>query len=453
MNTDDTIAAICTGLGGAISIIRISGNDALTTAVKIWHGRKKLTKSNARMMLLGKIVADNDQAGDPALAVYMPSPNSYTGDDVVELHCHGGTLSARRTLNTALTHGARMAEPGEFTYRAFMNGKMDLTQAEAVADLINAHSEMALHMAERQIDGTLKKIINKCYKDLTDLLAECESRMDFVEEDLGWSAQQVYEAKINHVAAQLEQLIASGQTGVILRNGIRVVLAGRPNSGKSSLMNLLLGYDRAIVTNLPGTTRDILQETANLRNIPVKLTDTAGIREATDLIEGLGIDRSKQSLKQAQVVFWMLDATANDLTVEVNEMLAHAGDSKIIAIWNKIDAIADPSMIFPPIKYPTVKISVAQRIGINELLDRFETAVWSYPHDEEPEVAVSSRHAMLLAEALAAMPEAIATTASADWELAAVHLRSAIAALGAITGENITPDILDNIFSRFCIGK
>jgi tRNA modification GTPase len=453
MNTDDTIAAICTGLGGAISIIRISGPEALETASKTWSGTRQLSKSNPRTMLLGKIVTDNDQTGDPALAVYMPGPNSYTGDNVVELHCHGGALSARRTLNAVLANGARMAEPGEFTYRAFMNGKMDLTQAEAVADLINAHSEMALHMAERQVDGALKDIVNSCYTELTDLLAECESRMDFAEEDLGWSNQQVYQDKINATAQKIERLIASGREGGILRNGIRVVLAGRPNSGKSSLLNLLLGYDRAIVTDLPGTTRDILEETANLRNIPVKLTDTAGIREATDLIEGLGIDRSKQSLKQAQAVFWLLDASTDNLTEEIDEMLAHAGNNKVIAIWNKIDAVERHSLILPDIIFPTVEISVEQRLGIDELLDKFETAVWEYPHDEEPEVAVSARHAALLAEAFAVLPEAIETTASSDWELAAVHLRAAIAALGAITGENITPDVLDNIFSRFCIGK
>ncbi|MCF6175799.1 MAG: tRNA uridine-5-carboxymethylaminomethyl(34) synthesis GTPase MnmE [Victivallaceae bacterium] len=455
MNTDDTIAAICTGLGGAISIIRISGTEALQTAAETWSGTRKLSKSSARTMLLGKIVTDNDQTGDPALAVYMPGPNSYTGDDVVELHCHGGTLSARRTLNAVITNanGARMAEPGEFTYRAFMNGKMDLTQAEAVADLINAHSEMALHMAERQVDGVLKDIVNNCYTELTDLLAECESRMDFAEEDLGWSNQQVYQDKINRISQKIERLIASGREGGILRNGIRVVLAGRPNSGKSSLLNLLLGYDRAIVTDLPGTTRDILEETANLRNIPVKLTDTAGIREATDLIEGLGIDRSKQSLKQAQAVFWLLDASTDNLTEEIDEMLAHAGNNKVIAIWNKIDAVERHSLILPDIIFPTVEISVEQQLGIDELLDKFETVVWEYPHDEEPEVAVSARHAALLAEVFAVLPEVIETTASSDWELAAVHLRAAIAALGAITGENITPDVLDNIFSRFCIGK
>ena len=185
----------------------------------------------------------------------------------------------------------------------------------------------------------------------------------------------------------------------------------------------------------------------------MKLADTAGIRDATDLIEGLGIDRSKQSLKQAQVVFWVLDAAVDNLQVEVDEMLAHAGNGKVIAIWNKIDLVKSKSIVLPALQFPCVEISVANKLGIDDLLDQFETAVWDYPHDEEPEVAVSSRHAALLAEAFAVFPEAIDTTATCDWELAAVHLRVAIAALGMITGENVTPDVLDNIFSRFCIGK
>ncbi len=454
MNTDETIAAIATGLGGAVSIIRVSGNGAQQCADQVWRGKAPISAVPPRTMALGRIVTANDAVGEPALAVFMPGPNSYTGEDVVELHCHGGALAARRTLNALLDNGARMAEPGEFTYRAFMNGKMDLTQAEAVADIINAHSEMALHTAERQVDGALKKIIDQCYEQLTDLLAECESRMDFAEEELDWSGDEYYHNTLADISEQLEQLLASGNEGAILRHGIRVVLAGRPNAGKSSLLNLLLGYERAIVTNLPGTTRDVLEETANLRNIPVKLTDTAGIREATDLIEGLGIDRSKQSLKQAQIVFWVLDAAAADLQTEVDELFTHTQNSRVIAIWNKIDILTDKQLsALPALPCPTVKISVAQRRGIDKLLEQFEIAVCDYPHDEEPEIAVSSRHSALLSEALQNLPEAQARLTDAEWELAAVHLRAAIVALGMITGKTVTPDLLENIFSRFCIGK
>jgi tRNA modification GTPase len=222
--------------------------------------------------------------------------------------------------------------------------------------------------------------------------------------------------------------------------------------GKSSLLNLLLGFDRAIVTQIPGTTRDTLEELAHLRNIPVKLIDTAGIREADDLIEGMGIDRSKQSIKQAQIVFWLLDASVENTLYEFEEMKKHVeGRSNVICVWNKIDACPHASLPGAPL--PTVEISVAKNTGIEKLLDAFEKAAWGFPHTEEPEIAVSSRHAVLLNEAASALPEAAEKIITEDWELAATNLRSAISALGAITGEDADPDVLDNIFSRFCIGK
>ncbi len=452
MNTEDTICAICTGVGGAISIIRIAGADALKIGRKIWRGQSELNKKNARKMLLGKIVLQDGSAGDSALALYMPGPNSYTGGDVVELHCHGGVLATRQTLDTALQAGARSAEAGEFTFRAFVNGKMDLTQAEAVCDLITAHSDMALHLAERQIQGKLSASIGELRAQLIDILAECESRMDFAGEDLDWTDASVFIDKLENIGANIAKLLESGREGIVLRNGIRVVLAGKPNSGKSSLLNLLLGFDRAIVTQVPGTTRDTLEETANLRGIPVTLIDTAGIREATDLIEGIGIDRSHQSIKQAQIVFWLLDASARDLDAEINEMNTHTVDKEnLIAIWNKSDLIQDRAL--PGLPCPSLKVSVLKSQGIEDLLNLLEKAVWEFPHSGEPEIAVNARHAKLLQEAIEALPGAAVNLGDNDWELAAVHLRSAISALALITGEESDPDILDNIFSRFCIGK
>ena len=225
MNTEDTICAICTGVGGAISIIRIAGPDALKTGQKIWRGQAELNLANSRRMLLGKIILPDGNIGDSALAVYMPGPNSYTGDDVVELHCHGGTLATRQTLDTALQSGARAAEAGEFTFRAFVNGKMDLTQAEAVCDLITAHSDMALHLAERQIRGSLSATIGKLRERLIDILAECESRMDFADENLDWTEASVFIAQIAEITTGIAELLASGREGIVLRNGIRVVLA------------------------------------------------------------------------------------------------------------------------------------------------------------------------------------------------------------------------------------
>ena len=452
MNTEDTICAICTGVGGAISIIRIAGPNALQVGQKVWHGQAGLDQKNSRKMLLGKIILPDGNIGDSALAVYMPGPNSYTGGDVVELHCHGGALATRQTLDTALQAGARAAEAGEFTFRAFVNGKMDLTQAEAVCDLITAHSDMALHLAERQIQGKLSANIGKLREQLVDILAESESRMDFAGEDLDWTDDSVFIDRLEKIGAEIAKLLESGREGIVLRNGIRVVLAGKPNSGKSSLLNLLLGFDRAIVTQLAGTTRDTLEESANLRGIPVTLIDTAGIREATDMIEGIGIDRSHQSIKQAQVVFWLLDASADDIEAEIAEMNTHTVEKEnLIAIWNKSDLVKDK--VLPELSCPSVKISVLESSGIDELLNLFEKAVWEFPHSEEPEIAVNARHARLLEEAIEALPGAAMNLSDKDWELAAVHLRSAISALASITGEESDPDILDNIFNRFCIGK
>jgi tRNA modification GTPase len=452
MNTEDTICAVCTGIGGAVSIIRISGSEALTTGQKTWRGKNMLGTSNARRMLLGKIILNDGSDGDSALAVYMPGPHSYTGDDVVELHCHGGALAAKQTLETVLQAGARAAEPGEFTFRAFVNGKMDLTQAEAVCDLISAHSDMALHLAERQIEGRLSNKIGSLHEQLVNILAESESRMDFAEEDLDWTASEKIITDLEKIGGDIASLLESSREGIILRNGIRVVLAGKPNAGKSSLLNLLLGFDRAIVTQLPGTTRDTLEETAHLRGIPVTLIDTAGIREATNLIEGIGIDRSRQSIKQAQIVFWLLDASAEDLDAEITEMKNHTHKKdNLIAIWNKTDLAAKRKL--PSLPCPMVKLSVLKSQGINELLNLFEKAVWEFPHSAEPEIAVNARHAKLLEEALEALPGAAVNLNEGDWELAAVHLRSAISALASITGAESDPDILENIFSRFCIGK
>lgn len=447
MNTSDTIAAICTGSGGAISIIRISGSNALDVLNKIWKGKDSPSRQNARKLILGKI-----SSGEPALAVFMPCPNSYTGDDIAEIQCHGGAYSTKKILEEVFKSGARPAEPGEFTFRAFMNGKMDLTQAEAVSDIITAHTSMALHLAEKQISGKLKSSINEIRNTLLDVLAECESRMDFPEEELDWKSPAALSDTIKNETSNIQKLLASKNEGAVLRGGIRAVIAGKPNAGKSSLMNLLLGYDRAIVTQIPGTTRDTLEEYANIRNIPVKLIDTAGIREADDIIESMGIERSKETIKQGQVILWLLDASSNSINHDVKELKTHTqGKTNVIAVWNKCDAAAHENL--PDTGVPSVRISVKENSGIEIMLDLFEKAVWGYPHTEEPEIAVSARHAALLEEAIQNLPDSCEKIISLDWELAAVNLRLSMDALGKITGETADPDVLDNIFSRFCIGK
>ena len=459
MNTSDTIAALCTAPGGAISIIRLSGDQALVIGNKVWKGRRPLDDTVPRTLNLGICAVSSregaDRIGDHALAVYMPAPNTYTGEDVVEIHCHGGTLVSKEVLDAVLANGARSAEPGEFTFRAFLNDKLDLTQAEAVSDVVSAHSDMALHIAERQMSGLLGEQIRKIRNELFAVLAECESHLDFGEEDLNWEPVDSMISKVESALNLSKQLYASGREGVVLRDGVRIVLAGRPNAGKSSLLNLVLGFNRAIVTQIPGTTRDTLEEFATIRNIPVKLIDTAGIREADDVIEEIGVEKSFESLKRAQLIVWVMDASGN-VVEEAALMLEHtAGKDNIIALWNKTDIAGDITLpTFDDRNNITVVSgSVLENRGIEKLFDAVESIVWGGKHTEEPEIAVSARHSELLQSAIDAQEGVKVHLEDSEWELAAVQLRTAIFALGTITGEDADPDVLDDIFSRFCIGK
>ena len=450
MNTVDTICAVASGVGGAIAIIRLSGRAALRIGNEIWRGSAPLERATARRMNLGKIVG----VGDAALAVYMPAPNSYTGEDVVELQCHGGALVSRRVLELAIAAGARLAAPGEFTFRAFVNGKLDLTQAEAVGDIITAGSDIALELAENQLSGALSRRIAALRADMTDILGDVESRLDFPEEHLGWEAKELLADRIAAAMTSVGELAATIEAGRCYREGVSLVIAGRPNVGKSSLLNALLGRDRAIVSDIPGTTRDTLEEFATLRNIPVRLTDTAGIRQGAEPLEALGIERSKRSLRSGEIVFWLLDASAPELAEELEflrDELA-AVSSPVIAIWNKRDLA--PERELPPTGVTTAVVSVKENLGLSELLDVFEREVWcGTAQFARPEVAVNERQRGLLSTAIEALAAVLPELENEDWELAAVQLRLAVNALGEITGETAGLDILDNIFSRFCIGK
>jgi len=450
VNDSDTIAAVCTGVGGAVSVIRISGAAALAVAGKIFQSRQALGHANARRLLLGKAFPDGGGPGEPSMAVYMPGPNSYTGEDVVELHAHGGACNSRRLLEAAARAGARQAAPGEFTFRAFCNGKMDLTQAEAVADLIAAGSQMSLRLAERQMDGALGRQIKTVRDQLVDILAECESRLDFPEEELDFLPPDAQAERLAALRAGLKALHDTRGDGVALRDGVTIVIAGRPNSGKSSLLNRLLGFDRAITAPLPGTTRDTLEEHSVLRGLPLKLVDTAGLRDSDDPTEQNGVARAVASIKRAQLVVWLLDASRAD---EPGPLEEHLGEhQKILTVWNKTDLVATPAEL-PDTPYPTARISTLTGTGMEEFLDLLERSVWDHPHAAEPEVAVSARHAELLKTAMTALDDATVHVLSQDWELAATGLRDAAAALGEIIGVGAGIDIYETIFSKFCIGK
>lgn len=439
MNTADTIAAIATGTGGAVAIVRISGPRAREIAQTVWRGRGL---EQPRWLNLGTVAA----TGDHALAVFMPGPRSYTGDDVAELQIHGGNLAARRTLEACFAAGARMAEPGEFTFRAFVNGKLDLAQAEAVADFISASGDAALALAAHQLSGALSRRISGLRAKLTDILGDLESRLDFPEEHLEWDAPELLNARLAEIADELERLRSTLGAGRRFRDGVAAAICGRPNAGKSSLLNALLGRDRAIVSATPGTTRDTIDEFVTLRNLPVRLTDTAGIRSAEEEIEAEGVERARAALAAADVVLWVIDAS--EPPPELPEL---AGvKAPVIAVWNKCDL---PHGDLPELPFEAVEISTLKRTGLDALLDAFERAVWHGSREAVPEVAVNERHAAKIAEALDCLFRAPGEISCEYWELASVMVRQAADSLGEITGETASVDVLDNIFSRFCIGK
>ena len=443
MNTTDTIAAPASAVGGAVTVIRISGPEALKVLKEVWHGKSDPAKeSNFRKMLLGNV------NGDPALAVFMPGPRSYTGDDVAEIHCHGGAAAAANAVGAILSCGARTAEPGEFTFRAFVNGKLDLTQAEAVSDLISAGSNAALKLAERQLAGSLSEKLNGIYEKISALISECEARLDFPDEELDFDPQDA--EKIADIQKLIKHLLDSGKAGSLLRDGIDVVLAGKPNAGKSSLFNLLAGSERAIVTPIPGTTRDTVESQIVLCDLPVKLTDTAGLRESHDPVEQLGVARSRRAIAAAKVVFWVLDSSAPDLQKEIEKAEFAPGT---IAVWNKCDLLP-PDAVLPELPCPAVRISVTDNSNISGLLEEFTKIVYGEGENARiPEVAVNARSKALLEEADTALLQSMSQFADGEFELAASDLRCALHAVGKITGKSSDPDVLDEIFRNFCIGK
>ena len=449
----DTIAALATAPGGSIAIIRVSGLDALSIAGKVWRGKTNL-ESNERRLVLGQMIdPETQEPGDQAMAVYMKGPQTYTGEDVVEFQCHGGNFTAKHTLMCALKAGARAAEAGEFTKRAFVNGKLDLTQAEAVMDVISAGSEKAMQIAVNQLNGRFGNEIRSMYDGLSDLLAECEVRMDFVDEDLNWTPPETMNKTLNDASALMAKLLEGRKDGEVLRDGVKVIIGGPPNAGKSSLMNHVLGRDRAIVTDIAGTTRDTLEEYTRIRGIPLKITDTAGIREAEDIVERTGIERSKQALKEAQLILWLMD-----LSRPLEDQLPpedFKSDAPLIVILNKSDIALEQELpsYFNQSNVSHVRVSVKSEDNLSRLYDLIEEAVWQEDHHHIPDVAVNARHGVLLEQAVQQIDDCQACIDGEAWELVSVHLRGALDPLGEILGLTLMPDILHTIFGRYCIGK
>jgi len=452
---DDTIAAIATPLGeGGLAVIRISGVQALAVADTIFSpvGKSSLKPSAAasHTIQFGHVVRDGKTI-DEVLVAVMRAPRTFTREDIVEITCHGGILPAKMVLDAALANGARMAEPGEFTRRAFLNGRIDLAQAEAVADLIHSRTELALSAANEQLAGKLSQRINQLRDDLLKTLAHVEAYIDFPEEDIAEETKGQLLGRLERGVAFMDELLRTANEGQILRRGIRAAIIGRPNAGKSSLLNQLLGHDRAIVSPIPGTTRDTVEETANIRGLPVVFIDTAGLREARDEIEMEGIRSSRESLRKAEFILHVFDGS-EPLTEADEKYLTEFAGKKRILVRNKIDL---PPKLSLPGSPQIVDVCCITGKGIEALKDAIKNLAWSGEIKTEMlQVMINSRHQEALSRAREATVRTIeALRSGATLELAALDLRIAVNAVGEIVGKTATEDLLDMIFSQFCIGK
>jgi tRNA modification GTPase len=453
----DTIAAIATPIGeGGLAVIRLSGPNALAVADRCFApaGRHSLKPSAASTHTIhyGHVVWNGNPIDEVLLSV-MRAPRTFTREDVVEFTCHGGILSAKLVLDAVLRSGARLAEPGEFTRRAFLNGRIDLTQAEAVADVIHSRTELALRAANEQLAGKLSQRINEVRDQMLQTLAHIEAHIDFPDEDIAPDTRGQLMARLEHAIQFTQNLLRTAHEGQVLRQGIRAAIIGRPNAGKSSLLNQLLGHDRAIVSPIPGTTRDTIEETANIRGLPVVFIDTAGLREARDDIEVEGIRRSRESFQRAEFILHVFDAS-EPLTPADELFLNEFAAKKRILIRNKIDLPAKLS--FPPgLDSPVVDVCCLTGQGIDALKDAIKQLVWSGEiRAEMLEVMINSRHQDALNRACAATQRTLeALRTDQTLELVAVDLRIAVNAIGEIVGKTTTEDLLDTIFSHFCIGK
>ena len=455
--SDDTIAAIATPLGeGGLAVIRVSGARALEVAdccfLPAGHAARKPSLVPTHTIHFGHVVCQN-QVVDEVLLSVMRAPRTFTREDVVEIACHGGILAARSVLDAVLAAGARVAQPGEFTRRAFLNGRLDLAQAEAVADLIHSRTELALRAANEQLAGKLSRRVNELRDQLAHTLAHIEAHLDFPEEDIAPATRGELLAQLEQAVAFMEQLLRTAREGQILRRGIRAAIVGRPNVGKSSLLNQLLGFDRAIVSTIPGTTRDTIEETANIRGLPVVFVDTAGLRDARDALESEGIRRSRVSLDQAELLLHVVDAS-EPLSAEDEAFFAEFSSKPHILVCNKCDL---PRRLRLPdaVQATRVDLCCLTGQGLEALKDAIKGAVWAGDINAEMlQVMINSRHQDALLRGRAAIVNALgALHSDATLELVALDVRIGVDAVGEIIGKTAVEDLLDRIFSQFCIGK
>jgi tRNA modification GTPase len=470
---EDTICAIATPSGeGGIGIIRVSGEKAIEIAsevVRLTSGQSLSEVASHTLWhadIVGALSENPLRPGpastsiDEALAVVMRAPRSYTAEDVVEIHCHGGPFVLQYLCETLVANGARLAQPGEFTKRAFLNGKLDLTQAEAVLDTIRAKTATSLRLAQEQLRGSLSREVDRIRQRLVHLLAHVEAAIDFTEEGITFIHERELLQGVETTLEDLSRLVESYQEGRILREGITAAIVGRPNVGKSSLLNALLRTDRAIVTPIPGTTRDVLEETLNIRGVPVRLLDTAGLRDTTDLVEQEGVRRSRAAMEQADLLLVLLDGSV-PLEPEDRVLVASGRDKKVVLVFNKTDlpigiSPEDHQVLRQAVTAEaTVWISAKTGAGLDDLRDTIRNLLLR-PEFEPGERAVVTtlRHRTGLVKAIEALHRSLESIKGGLFsEFVALDLRGALDALGDIIGATTTDDILEYVFSQFCIGK
>ncbi|WP_395391900.1 tRNA uridine-5-carboxymethylaminomethyl(34) synthesis GTPase MnmE [Fructilactobacillus sanfranciscensis] len=462
MTTDyDTIAAISTAPGvGGISIVRISGSDAMKIAKKIYRG-KDLDKVATDTINYGHIVdpANDDSRVDEVMVSVMRAPKTYTKEDIIEINCHGGIQVTNKVLQLVLRNGARMAEPGEFTKRAFLNGRIDLSQSEAVMDLIDAKTDEARKAALNQLDGNLSAAIRKMRQKIVDVLANVEVNIDYPEYD----GAEVVTSKLmldkaQEIKAEIEKLLATAQQGKVLRDGLNTAIVGRPNVGKSSLLNRLLHEEKAIVTDVPGTTRDVLDEYVNVAGVPLHLIDTAGIRETEDKVEKIGVDRSRAAIKKADLVLLVLNSS-EPLTDEDRQLLDLTRDSKRVILLNKTDLPMKLDIEKIKAEYGNsdmIKTSAMAENGTKTLEDTISQMFFTkgIASTQNSVMVTNARHISLLQQALDSVQTVIdGIGAGLPVDIVQIDLQSAWDDLGAITGDSYDDELMDRLFDQFCIGK
>lgn len=455
----DTIAAISTPSGeGAIAIVRLSGDEALDIADHVYKGKKSLHEVETHTIHYGHIIdpADGSVIEESMISV-LRAPKTFTREDIVEINCHGGLVSVNRVLDNVLSQGARLAEPGEFTKRAFLNGRIDLTQAEGVMDLIRAKTDRAMQSALKQVEGRLSERIRKLRQKLLETVANVEVNIDYPEFDADVVSTNVLKENVSFVGDEIDQLLVTARQGKIMREGLGTAIIGRPNVGKSSLMNNLVHENKAIVTEVPGTTRDVIEEYVNIRGVPLRLIDTAGIRETEDIVEKIGVERSRQVLQEAELILLVINS-AEPLSDEDRALFQAVQGMNVIVIMNKTDL---PKQVDEEElrEYTSGRPIIAASFLNDEGIDSLEEAIAHLFFDEGVEAAdmnylSNARHIGLLNQAKRSVNDALeAVEMGVPVDMVQIDITRAWEQLGEIVGENVHDGLIDQLFAQFCLGK